>query len=97
MNSVLTDTGQLINDPNKILNQQHSFFKKLYSRDESVHFDYVNTSGIELDPDISDSLEGEFQMHELQTAVKGMKRNKCPGFDGLTAEFYVVFFQSNQI
>ena len=38
-------------------------------------------------------MSGLFLMNELAAAVKDLKRNKAPGCDGLTSEFYMCFFQ----
>ena len=38
-------------------------------------------------------MEGEITMKELKEAVRGLKRNKAPGCNGLTTEFYVIFFE----
>ena len=38
-----------------------------------------------------DLCEGEITKEEIEAAIDGMGRNKSPGLDGLTAEFYVEF------
>ena len=39
-----------------------------------------------------ESLEGLITAQELTNAVKTCKRNKTPGIDGLSAEFYIIFW-----
>ena len=92
MSSMLLNSGEIITDGQTIIKEQHRSYRKLYSKDENVKFNYVNEVGLVLPPDLKNSLEWEIQMHELKTAVKSLKRNKSPGCDGLTSEYYVMFF-----
>ena len=91
MNSILLENGQEVTNINKILNEQHNFYRKLYTKNENVHFDFTNESGIDVG-ELRESMEGLFTMQEISTAVKGMARNKTPGLDGLPVEFYVMFW-----
>ena len=97
MSSLLKTNGEIITDPKVILQEQFSFYKKLYKSDENVTFDYVNTSNITLSDDQRESLEGTFTEQELKNALKNMKRNKCPGCDGLPPELYMLFYQRIKI
>ena len=92
MSSLITESGETINDQSIILRKQRDFYAKLYTSDPDVSFDYQNESGIKIPDDMKESMEGLFTMNELKTALKQLKRNKSPGVSGLTAEFYMVFF-----
>ena len=43
--------------------------------------------------DLSEQLDQDITLNELDEAVKGFKSNKSPGSDGLTAEFYKYFWE----
>ena len=93
MSSVLKPNGDTIYDTKEILQEQKRFYENLYKSDTNINFDYQNTSNIILSNDLKMSLEGLITEQELLTAIKGMKRNKCPGCDGLSLEFYMIFYQ----
>jgi len=38
-----------------------------------------------------ENLSADFSLDEILKAISGFKNNKCPGLDGLSAEFYVKF------
>ena len=44
-----------------------------------------------LDEDQKQSCEGLLTENERRNALKGFQKNKTPGTDGLTAEFYIFF------
>ena len=91
MSSLLTKSGEETRDPSKILNEQFKFYKKLYTSEEVDCFDFENRQNLVVPKDIKQSMEGLFMMDELKKAIKEMKRNKSPGIDGLTCEFYAIF------
>ena len=92
MNLLITDSGVEVKDPKKILYHQHQFYKKLYASEPADTFNFKNESKVKILPEIKSAMEGIFTIDELKTAVKDMSRNKTPGLDGLTSEFYVMFF-----
>ena len=95
MNTLLQENGEILKSPQKILERQQEFYSKLYTSDPDIEFkiDEINI------PRLSDvemnSTKGKIKLIELQDAIKGSKRNKTPGIDGLTLEFYIIFW--NQI
>ena len=93
MSSVLKPNGDIIYDTKEILQEQKKFYENLYKSDTNINFDYKNTSNITLSNDLKMSLEGLITEQELLMAIKGMKRNKCPGCNGLSLEFYMIFYQ----
>ena len=92
MNCVLMPDGSCCYDLEQILQEQFKFYSKLYASEKTEQFCYVNDSGITLNGDQRESLEGLVQMHKLATAVKQMSQGKSPGCDGIPIKFYIVFF-----
>ena len=91
MNKLLTDSGQIITNSTQILHKQLKFYEKLYTAEEVEPFPFKNEEKRYILPELRSKLEGKFTKEEIREAVKGMARNKSPGLDGLTTEFYVVF------
>ena len=42
----------------------------------------------------SNLLEGKLTLSELNTALKQMKNDKCPGIDGFPSEFFKLFWDT---
>ena len=80
--------GTLTKDYREILNMQVNFYDQLYSKDDSVKFDIENTSGIFLSEYRKNQLENEISIDELFDATMTLRKNKCPGLDGLSLEVY---------
>ena len=92
MTCLVKPSGQTTHNTAEILKAQYKFYKKLYTSNESTKFEYTNQSGIFLNEELRNKMEGEIQMHELTAALKSSKRNVSPGCDRLTTEFYMVFW-----
>ena len=69
------------------------FYEELYTSDELVHFEYKNDTGICIDQQDKKLLDKDITLDDLKHAIKETKRGKAPGPDGLTIEFYIVFFE----
>lgn len=90
------ESGNFIEDPNEILEFEQHFFQAL----KTSHFDqeYIDTTYLDtIDlPTVNradyDFLESDLTKAEISKAVKDLKHGKCPGIDGLTAEFYQFFW-----
>ena len=93
MSSLIKESGEECRNPRQILYEQERFYRKLHKSEVVQNFDYQNDQNIKIPPDIRQKMAGEFKAFELKEAIKSMKRNKAPGIDGLTAEFYVIFIQ----
>ena len=91
MSVLLTESNQEIREPKQILYKQKQFYQKLYAYEQIDEFPYKNNSNVTISEDMKDSLEGQFRVEELRNAIQKMGRNKTPGIDGLTTEFYIVF------
>ena len=74
-----------------------SFYSNLYcekvsARPVDTQNEFLNDKNIpKLNKDERESCEGEFTINECLQALKSFDRNKSPGNDGLTAEFYFCF------
>lgn len=93
----LQDGNKVVTDQNEIRELQADFYKELYrSRKSSTLDDMKNyidsTPVISLSDDEKASLEGLITFEECQKAIKSFKKNKSPGNDGLTIEFYQIFW-----
>ena len=85
--------GKTIQGKQEILNEITGFYKELYADNTSFDDTYVKDL---VTPKISDQsreeLEKDITMGEIAQAVKDIKPNKVPGTDGLTGNFYKMFF-----
>ena len=91
---LLTD-GTITCNTEGILDRAHEFYSELYTAD---NVDVVKSEEL---VNLIDRCIGEDDKHkcdlpiadeELTCALKGMQRNKSPGPDGLTVEFYLKFW-----
>lgn len=91
-----TTENQYLEELNKILCEMENFKKTLYSSQISEdtfntsapHF--INCNNIErLDGEYQETCEGLITEEECLSALKQFSKNKTPGSDGLTAEFYL--------
>ena len=92
MAKIELSSGETTRCPKTILNEQKSFYEKLYTKDCSVSFklDTKFKKGISQLEKLE--LEKELTIDELSLALKSMPNNKTPGNDGLSADFMKVFW-----
>ena len=85
---------QIYDDPEYILAELNKFYARLFkSKDLEVDDLYLNdVSTPVLREDQKMMLEEPLLIEEIHIAIKQMKRDKCPGLDGLPIEFYDVFW-----
>ena len=86
--TLLTEEGTLLTRDEDILNEQLSFYKELYKKEEEVNFDLINENDICISEHDKVLCRSDFTGDEFLAAIKQLKNNKTPGEDGLTAEFY---------
>ncbi len=79
----------------KILSEIKHFYENLYNNQHSMeNFDNHFLSDVKkLDKKVANDMEKELQMEECEKALKKMKNGKTPGSDGLSVEFYKIFWQ----
>ena len=91
--SIFEKEGNLVSDPEKILNIQSEFYADLYSEDREVLFTLKNSSDTKVSSECRKIQDLQISMQDLETSIKGMNNNKTPGYDGLPVEFYKMFWQ----
>ena len=78
-----------------ILDYVHQYYSKLYTR-ENIHSakeeDILNLITNKINEIERQNCDKEISIEELTNALKGMNRNKSPGIDGITVEFYIKFW-----
>lgn len=91
---LVDESGEVMENADSILNLQYDFYSKLYScvtidcDSKNQLLSLVNTK---LDVNDAELCDKYIDVNEIEQAVKEMARNKSPGPDGLTVEFYRKF------
>ncbi len=73
------------------------FYANLFSQDDidlEVQGNLLSNVSRSLSESESESCDGDLSLFEITNAVKGMSKNKSPGPDGLTVEFYCYFWNT---
>lgn len=90
-----TDDGRELHEIQDILEEQVTFYSKLYSEQTNVNTADSNTGDVlnsliapKLTDSISRDLEGEVSYTELTAFLKSTKNGKSPGLDGFTNDFF---------
>lgn len=94
MTKLQKEDGTMTTDQKEILRLQQNFYQQLYSSQltktkEQIKEYLSNINTKTLSEDEKESCEGPLTNEECLRAVKSFKKNKSPGNDGLTAEFYL--------
>ena len=93
---VLTkDNMDTVTETRGLLGEAFSFYKQLYTAqpcDEKVQREFLDGAYPELVENARDSCEGEITAGELKRAVDAMEKDKSPGLDGITTNFYKHFW-----
>ena len=89
--------GSFSSNEKIILNECRIFYKNLYSKNENVDpgvfpsfFENVDTP--KLTENQKSFCDTEISENELLTTLKTFRKSKSPGLDGITAEFYLQFW-----
>ena len=96
---ILTNDDTLTTNPTTILNELELFYSNLY-KDSNCHSSESNLSSFLDDwievPMLSEELrstcEGKITYNECFSVLQSFQKNKTPGNDGLTIEFYSAFW-----
>jgi exonuclease III len=96
MSSLKTENGGEVFEQNLILEELERQFSNLFKRKNSTGFEYYFNSTNP--PSIfqnyeSAGLSSPIQLHEVDEAIKLLKKQKSPGSDGLPAELYQKFHE----
>ena len=90
----LNENNKILTDQTEILQATQQFYSNLYSKKEcnttnNMFFENPNTK---LNDEEKMSCEGALTAQECANALKDMKNNTSPGSDGITTEFYKIFW-----
>ena len=95
--NIMDEQNRHLNTQRGIEQETVKFYKKLFSSRNPSQGDidgYLNSTNMnKISEDLSEQLDQDITLNELEEAVKGFKNNKSPGSDGLTAEFYKYFWE----
>ena len=90
--------GKLITNPKLILSGLHDFYSELYSNRDLPNHHVLSDAFLDhclqpiLSEDSKNNCEGALTNAEYFKALQTFRNGKSPGNDGLTAEFYKVFW-----
>lgn len=79
---------------NDILDEAESYYRKLYNKQDTQQsrLNFFDDSIDKLNDTDKQTCEGLLTESECTKALKDMKNNKSPGSDGITVEFYKMFW-----
>ena len=88
--------GKITTDQNEILKEEKSYYEKLYSKHDlkQSSYNFFDNNVEKLDEVEQNICEGLLTEQECAAALKEMKNQKSPGSDGLTTEFYKIFWNN---
>ena len=88
-----------LSNPTEILNEEYRYYKNLYTSNltnpndyDFVEFFYSATLP-KLTPQEADTCDSLLTKEECLASLKQFSKGKSPGTDGLTAEFYLAFWE----
>ena len=96
--SSITINNKRITNNEEILKHEVEFYDTLY-KSENINdneiSEYLNSiqNAPKLKENLAKQCEGNLTESECYSALFGMKNNKSPGSDGLTVEFYQIFWR----
>lgn len=95
VDSIYNPAGVEVSTQEEISRAHVDFYSALFSRDDIDHTildELLSHVNARLSVDEASSCDGQLSLQELTTALAGMARNKSPGPDGLSVEFFAVFW-----
>ena len=92
-NALYDEDNKLVTDTNGILNLQHTFYQNLYTRDQSVIFEFKKETGIEVPESLRLQQSEMINEKEVTLAVKQLPNGKTCGNDGIPIDFYKLFWR----
>ena len=85
----------VVSDTENLLELQYQFYNKLYScveTNEHAMDELLQSVPIKVNIDDQELCDSDISINEISSAVNKMAKNKSPGSDGLTVEFYCKCF-----
>ena len=95
MTELKSHSGELLSDSKDIRKEMNDFYQDLFSEKEidlEAQDWLLDQLSMSLDEQEQPSCEGLLTVEECHDALNGMDTEKSPGIDGLTTEFYIVFW-----
>ena len=92
MSSIITDQGDKINNPKLILQEQKTFYERLYKTNPNVKFERNRPPPVQVSDEQKLKMNTDLSLEELGKALATTAYNKTPGPDGIPADFYKVFY-----
>ena len=94
-----TADGKIIENQENILTETMKFYSSLYKEKDTITDQNLNDILDKYNPpkltqEESNKLEGKITLQETLNVLKAMKRNKSPGSDGFSSEFFKVFWKT---
>ena len=84
--------NRLYTDQQQILDEQRKFYSELYKSNTDIDFKLKNDTEKRISKEQQINLDRPITCEELRHALNTQKNEKCPGNDGLSAEFYKTFW-----
>ena len=90
----LKHNGKFITNIDDIMKLQCFFYTELYKKRElkQSNYNFFNNTMQVLNNEQKTNCEGMLNEFECASSLKAMKNNKSPGSDGITTEFYKIFW-----
>ena len=96
IDKLFNQEGILVDQPDTMLNIANDFYSNLYNSENlsKNHLDKIasNIKSKTIPDSILKDLERQISEEEIKNALFQMNKNKSPGIDGLTVEFYQAFW-----
>jgi hypothetical protein len=94
INSLTTESGIDIHGTKNILSYIKSFYEHIYTKDEFINDNdyFFPNNHSTLSNEEKQSCDGKLNEKECIDALKEMKNGKSPGSDGISVEFYKIFW-----
>ena len=91
---IINSNNEEITSNKGILDEQSKFYRELYKADPTVQFNLTNTTNTQVGEEMKQRHEAAFTETDLYRAMKGLKRGRTPGKDGLGIEVYETFWKT---
>ena len=94
--SKLNIDNTYITNQSEILKSEKKYYENLYRKRDTNNskYNFFNPNMKKLDENNSNTCDGILNEYECGLALKQMQNNKSPGSDGITIEFYKIFWNS---
>ena len=94
---LFNDNNEIVSDTEGILEIEYNFYKNLYSCveiDNDKMDQFLESVDTVIDNEDKEMCDNDITYDEIARALTSMSKNKSPGTDGLTTEFYCKFYDS---